>query len=88
MVVIVGRPIHYPMMVTNCGSTHREQIRLASGDLGRLKRLNTCDPKPSGNAKRLSELARSNWGAQTIQGDAVVVHRSSGKYDGAGGWTR
>lgn len=35
-----------------------------------LKRLNTRDPKNSGYAKRLLELARSNWGAQTIQGDA------------------
>ena len=41
MVVIVGRPIHYPMIVMDCGSNYREQIRLASGDLGRLKRLNT-----------------------------------------------
>lgn len=45
------------MTATDFGSNCREQIRLASGNLGRLKRLNTCDPKNSGNAKRLLELA-------------------------------
>lgn len=30
-----------PMIATDCGSNYREQIRLASGNLGGLKRLNT-----------------------------------------------